>query len=90
MTSFFLTRFFQLVFKALGSVLKIAGPAIDHALFDVLAAVGAVVGTLLAVVFQLVGTVLFDLGAVLVPLLKDVVPFVLQLNLATIISLLGL
>lgn len=38
----------------------------------------------------LVGTVLGDLIAILVPLLSTVVPFILTLNIATVIKLLGL
>ncbi|KAI0699792.1 hypothetical protein C8T65DRAFT_709876 [Cerioporus squamosus] len=78
------------VFEALGAVLKVAGGAIDKALFELLAAVGGLVGTLLAVVLKLVGSIVGDLLAVVVPLVQTVVPFILNLNIAQVISLLGL
>ncbi|OSC98845.1 hypothetical protein PYCCODRAFT_903408 [Trametes coccinea BRFM310] len=79
-----------LVFEALGAVLTVLGGAVVPAVFSLLADVGALVGTLLAAVLALVGSVLGDLVAILVPLLSNVVPFILNLNVATIISLLGL
>ena len=78
------------VFRALGAVLAIAGPAIDKVLFDLLVTVGVLVGAVLTIVFTLVGTVYADLVFVIVPLLKVVVPFILHLNIATVISLLKL
>jgi hypothetical protein len=79
-----------IVFEALGAVLRVAGATIDKVLFDLLVTVGVVVGSLLAIVFSLVGTVAADLLAVVVPLLKTVIPFILHLNLATVISILHL
>ncbi|KAJ2991992.1 hypothetical protein NUW54_g8046 [Trametes sanguinea] len=79
-----------IVFEALGAVLTIIGGAVVPAVFTLLADVGALVGTLLAAVLALVGSVLTDLLSILVPLLANVVPFILNLNVATLISLLGL
>lgn len=45
---------------------------------------------MLAVVLTLVGGLLTGLVAALLPLIGDLIPLVLNLNIATIISLLGL
>ncbi|KAI0666427.1 hypothetical protein C8Q78DRAFT_1059477 [Trametes maxima] len=78
------------VFEALGAVLTLLGGAVEPALFELLVAVGALVGTVLAAVLAIVGAVLVDLIVVLVPLLGAVIPFILHLNIALLISLLGL
>ncbi|TBU57308.1 hypothetical protein BD310DRAFT_562519 [Dichomitus squalens] len=79
-----------LVFKSVGAVVSIAGPAVDTTVQDLVKVVGITVADLLSVVLQLVGTVLTDLLKVLVPLLKEVIPFILNLNLAEVISILHL
>ncbi|TBU28179.1 hypothetical protein BD311DRAFT_778459 [Dichomitus squalens] len=79
-----------LVFKSVGAVVSIAGPAVDTTVQDLVKVVGITVADLLSVVLQLVGTVLTDLLKVLVPLLKEVIPFILNLNLAEVIYILHL
>ncbi|CDO76401.1 hypothetical protein BN946_scf184937.g15 [Trametes cinnabarina] len=83
-----------LVFDALGAVLTLLGGGVIPAVFDLLAGVGAVVGTLLAAVFALLGQVVPDVVAILASTLRtvlhDVVPFILHLNIATVLHLLGL
>ncbi|TFK82732.1 hypothetical protein K466DRAFT_499768 [Polyporus arcularius HHB13444] len=78
------------VFEALGAVLKVAGGAIDQALLQLLCVVGGLVGTLLAIVLKLVGGIVGELLAVVLPLIQTVVPFILNLNINQIISVLGL
>ncbi|KAI0683520.1 hypothetical protein C8Q76DRAFT_804160 [Earliella scabrosa] len=79
-----------IVFEALGAVLKVAGKTVDKVLFKVLCDVGGLVGLLLAAVFGLLGHVVGEVVVVVVPLLKAVIPFILHLNIATVISLLHL
>ncbi|KII85337.1 hypothetical protein PLICRDRAFT_56606 [Plicaturopsis crispa FD-325 SS-3] len=73
------------IVTALGAVLKIAGADVD-ALKPILASVGTLVGQLLATVLH----VLSDLLALIIPLVKEVVPILLNLNISSVLSILGI
>ncbi|KDQ55508.1 hypothetical protein JAAARDRAFT_79878 [Jaapia argillacea MUCL 33604] len=77
-----------LIFSALGAVLVIVAGRVE-ALIPILAAVGIVVGDLLTVVLAVVGGVVGGLVAALLPIVQGVIPIIINLNVATILKLLG-
>ncbi|KAI0828537.1 hypothetical protein BC628DRAFT_75282 [Trametes gibbosa] len=79
-----------LVFDALAAVIRAADGSVLPAVGALLATVGGVVGVLLTAVLAVLGGLVAELLATLVPLLADIVHTVYYLNLATIVSLLGL
>ena len=78
------------MFEALGAVLTIVGEAVDGDVLPLLQDVASLVASVLSVVLSLVGAVLGDLLAIVLPLIGAVVPFILNLNVATLLSILGL
>ncbi|TFY68095.1 hypothetical protein EVG20_g3694 [Dentipellis fragilis] len=78
-----------LVFTALGRILGLVG--VDVALvIKIVSPLVEVIGALLSIVLKLVGGVLGDLVGTVVGLIGTVVPVILQINVAAVISFLGL
>ncbi|KAA1477928.1 hypothetical protein DENSPDRAFT_845106 [Dentipellis sp. KUC8613] len=78
-----------LVFTALGRILGLVG--VDVALvIKIVSPLVEVIGALLSIVLKLVGSVLGDLVGAVVGLIGAIVPVILQINVAAIISILGL